>query len=102
MTNLYAKVEKYITQSNRSGSFILRDDGQGVYIDTWNVPDLAVPDLEYINETITVEDLRYQAQRQAAYQKESDPLFFKYQRNECTEQDWLDKVTEIKQRYPKP
>ena len=40
-------------------------------------------------------------QRQLAYQTESDPLFFKYQRGEATEQEWLDKVAEIKARFPK-
>lgn len=35
-----------------------------------------------------------------AYRDESDPLFFKWQRNEATEQEWLDKVAEIKARYP--
>ena len=40
-------------------------------------------------------------QRQSAYQTESDPLFFKSQRGEATEQDWLDKIAEIKARFPK-
>ena len=40
--------------------------------------------------------------RKKAYQEESDPLFFAYQRGELTEQEWLDKVQEIKQRYPNP
>ena len=39
--------------------------------------------------------------RFSAYQAEADPLFFKYQRGEVTEQEWLDKVAEIKARYPK-
>jgi len=38
--------------------------------------------------------------RQAAYQKESDPLYFKWQRGEATQQQWLDKIAEIKSRYP--
>lgn len=38
--------------------------------------------------------------RRAAYQSESDPLFFKYQREEIEKQVWLDKVEEIRQRYP--
>lgn len=38
-------------------------------------------------------------EKQYAYQKESDPLFFKWQRGEATEQEWLDKVGEIKARY---
>ena len=42
--------------------------------------------------------------RQTAYQAESDPLFFSYQRSEdgVTKQAWLDKVAEIKARYPYP
>lgn len=38
--------------------------------------------------------------RAAAYKLEADPLFFKAQRNEATQQEWLDKVEEIKQRFP--
>ena len=40
--------------------------------------------------------------RQAAYREEADPLFFKAQRGEATEQEWLDKVAEIRARYPSP
>ena len=42
-----------------------------------------------------------EANRKAAYQAEADPLFFKYQRGEATEQEWLDKIAEIKARFPK-
>lgn len=37
--------------------------------------------------------------RLADYRNESDPLFFKWQRGEGTQQVWLDKVAEIKARY---
>jgi len=40
--------------------------------------------------------------RRKAYRNESDPLYLKWQRGEATEQDWLDKVEEIRQRIPKP
>lgn len=40
--------------------------------------------------------------RQAAYEREADPLFFKIQRNEATQEEWLAKIAEIKARYPKP
>jgi hypothetical protein len=40
------------------------------------------------------------ALRKAAYQAEADPLFFKWQRGESTEQAWLDKIAEIRARYP--
>jgi len=40
------------------------------------------------------------AGRRGAYQAEADPLFFKWQRGEGTEQAWLDKVAEIRERFP--
>ena len=42
------------------------------------------------------------AQRHAAYTAESDPLYFKWQRGEGTEQAWLDKIAEIQARFPDP
>lgn len=41
------------------------------------------------------------AQRKRAYQNEADPLFFKWQRGESTQEAWLAKIEEIKSRYPK-
>ena len=38
--------------------------------------------------------------RHAAYIAESDPLYFKSQRGEATQQEWLDKIAEIDARYP--
>lgn len=38
--------------------------------------------------------------RRAAYESEADPLFFKSQRGEATQADWLAKVAEIKARFP--
>ena len=40
------------------------------------------------------------ALRRAAYAAESDPIFFMAQRGEATQQQWLDKVAEIKARWP--
>lgn len=37
--------------------------------------------------------------KQSAFQSESDPLFFKWQAGEATEQEWLDKRNEIKARF---
>ena len=39
--------------------------------------------------------------RRMAYQEESDPLFFNWQAGEGTKEAWLEKINEIKQRYPK-
>jgi hypothetical protein len=41
-----------------------------------------------------------EANRKAAYISEADPLFFRAQRGEIPEQEWLDKIAEIKARYP--
>ena len=41
-----------------------------------------------------------EANRRGAYQAEADPLYFGWQRGENTEQDWLDKVAEIRARHP--
>lgn len=38
--------------------------------------------------------------RLRAYRDESDPLFFKWQRGEATQEEWLAKVAEIRQLYP--
>ena len=38
--------------------------------------------------------------RQAAYQREADPIFFMSQRGEATQEEWQAKITEIKERYP--
>ena len=40
--------------------------------------------------------------RRNAYQKESDPIYMRWQRGDATEKDWLDKIEEIKDRFPKP
>lgn len=39
--------------------------------------------------------------RKSAYREESDPLFFMAERGEIDKQVWLDKIQEIKERYPK-
>ena len=39
--------------------------------------------------------------RQSAYQQEADPLGFKVLRGEIEKTEWLEKIAEIKKRYPK-
>ena len=43
-----------------------------------------------------------QQSRQSAYQLEADPLFFKWQAGEATEQEWLAKRAEIAEAHPYP
>jgi hypothetical protein len=49
---------------------------------------------------ITREDV--EGERRLAYQSDSDPLFFGWQRGENTEQDWLDAVQAVKDANPYP
>jgi hypothetical protein len=53
------------------------------------------PAVVYTPEQIT-------ALRLAAYQAESDPLFFKWQRGESTQAAWQAQIDNIKARYPYP
>jgi len=48
-------------------------------------------------EPLTTEQIT--ALRRQAYISEADPLFFKAQRGEATHEEWLAKVSEIKERY---
>lgn len=41
-----------------------------------------------------------ESKRQVSYTAEADPLFFKWQAGEGTEEDWLAKRQEIRDRYP--
>lgn len=51
-------------------------------------------------QPLTTEQIRLY--KQAAYQTEADPLFFKMQRGEATREEWLAKVDEIKARFSQP
>lgn len=59
-----------------------------------SLQDTPLPTTEELNAIVI-------ANREAAYRAEADPLFFQYQRDDIAKQVWLDKVTEIKTRFPK-
>jgi len=63
----------------------------GNWTQVWNVTDKPQTEIDEITTSL----------RADAYRNESDPLFFKAQRGEIEQQEWLDKVAEIKARYPK-
>lgn len=64
---------------------------------TWTVRDKTADELT-ADEAERIANI--EAQRAQAYRNESDPLFFKSQRGEATQQEWLDKIAEIKARFP--
>lgn len=59
--------------------------------------DAAWPQVEYDRTYAQVE-----RERNAAYIKSADALFFKWQRGSGTEQEWLDAVQAVKNAYPHP
>lgn len=61
-------------------------DGEEWVAPPSNEPEIAQPSVDEL--------------RQAAYTAEADPVFFKWQRGEATQQDWLDVIADIKARYP--
>lgn len=68
-----------------------------VWTQVWQVTD-ATPE-EVAERTASYNEQQKQ-NRLLAYERESDPIFFKWQRGEGTQQEWLDKINEIKARYP--
>ena len=59
--------------------------------------DAQWPAVDYQNQVTAVEDAR-----RAAYEAQSDPLFFEWQRGDGTEQAWLDAVAAVKAANPYP
>jgi hypothetical protein len=59
--------------------------------------DAAWPRVQYDCQYCEVEDAR-----RAAYETDSDPLFFEWQRGDGTEQAWLDAVAAVKAANPYP
>jgi hypothetical protein len=73
---------------------------------TW-LSDTPKPTLEELQAQweaveFEIEVERIESLRKAAYREESDPIFFDYQRGEATEDEWLDAIQDIKDRYPYP
>lgn len=59
--------------------------------------DAAWPQVNYNNKCVIVE-----AARLSAYEKEADPLYFKWQRGDATEAEWRAAVAKVKADNPYP
>ena len=63
-------------------------------------PTLAEIEAAWPEVQVSVANESARRARLAAFRDEADPLFFGWQRGENTEQVWLDKCEEIRQRFP--
>lgn len=70
-------------------------------MDFWQLKNGVIVESEFkpaIEKAIKNKEM--EKSRLIAYEKESDPIFFKIQRGEATNEQWLAKIEEIKIRYP--
>lgn len=97
-------ISKILLQNFAGAQWVLYGDNYSGL--TWlsDTPKPTLEELEAHWEVVEfeIEVERVQALRKAAYQNESDPIFFDWQRGEVMEQEWLDSVQAIKDRYPYP
>lgn len=59
--------------------------------------DAAWPKVDYDNQVAAVEQARL-----TAYEQQSDPIFFKWQRGDATELEWREAVAKVKAENPYP
>jgi len=69
----------------------------GQWVQVWNVTNASAQEVASRIEEYNLNQKLFRAE---AYKNESDPIFFKWQRGEAKQQEWLYKVEEIKNRYP--
>lgn len=71
----------------------------GSWVQVWDVTDASE---EEISNNIEIIKNEIQKLRQKAYQEEADPLYFQWKRGESDEATYLNKIEEIKTKYPYP
>lgn len=59
--------------------------------------DALWPQVQYENQVAAVEQARL-----VAYEQQSDPIFFKWQRGDATEIEWREAVAKVKAENPYP
>jgi ribosomal protein L9 len=93
----FAKIEKVENGYLCDNLFI--PDTIAVEATITEVDDAWVNPIELANQKAAANDAQSK-NRFAAYTVESDPIFFKSQRGEATNQEWLDAIAAIDARFP--
>jgi hypothetical protein len=84
---------------------LVGDDYDGLtWLDDSDKPTQAELDAAWPQMCSAVDRAYAQAQqaRHAAYVTQADPVFFRWQRGQATEQDWLDAVAAVDTAHPYP
>ena len=93
LTRRYPESEWTLDGDNYSGLTWLSDTPK---------PSLEELEAEWAQAEYETAYEQVEADRHVAYQSESDPIFFEFQRGDKTEQDWLDAVEAVKVAHPYP
>lgn len=73
-----------------------------VWLDDSEKPSKEALESQYSQVLYEIEYKKVEEARRDAYTKNSDPIFFSYQRGEATKEDWELAVQEIKLANPYP
>ena len=91
---------------NPKTDFVLRDDGDGVYIESWNSasPQPSVDDIEAAHAEWQAEydSKAYARARAEAYASIAEQLDMQYWDSVNGSRTWLDHVEAVKEAHPKP
>jgi hypothetical protein len=93
LTVVETEPPEYNPETHSLGSAFVADFEEKTYTKVWSFNP--IPEVSMEEHNTQMQQLRAEA-----YKVESDPLALKYLRDECTKQDWLDKIAEIRVRYP--
>ena len=93
LTTNYAGSEWTLDGENYDGLIWLSDTPKPTQAEL----DAAWPEVQYKNQCTIVEQARLKA-----YEQQSDPIFFKWQRGDATEAEWREAVAKVKLDNPYP
>ena len=100
MTDYVATLMDLVPNADISYSGLEPDYDAIEWRDERTKPTRAECDERWPSLEVELTNARMERLRQEAFRDEADALFFGFQRGENTEQEWLDKVEEIRARYP--
>jgi hypothetical protein len=75
------------------------DEARKVVVVTRSVESMPQEEIDAIREQ-QLNEIR--SQRADAYRNEADPLFFKWQAGEATQEEWVQARQDVRNRYPYP